>query len=190
VDHGTWIKVGYGLKAGLKGNDGGGFRLFDEWSRGSSKYDKKQDTRWTWRSLRPRADGAGAGSIYAMAEANGWKPPFGMILNGNMAEAVAAGFGGDPELLARAAERRREARSDSGAGEDRQEAREEEAREEAPQEEAREEPQEQPQEEPREAARKPRDPLAAPSAQELEKLALEAPGAIGRMGPVDGRICA
>jgi hypothetical protein len=84
-----WVRIGLAVKAAVE-NQALAFKLWDAWSRQSAKYGVKATTTKTWRSLKPRGDesGVGAGTIYMLAEAHGWRPPCDLILNGNVAKAV------------------------------------------------------------------------------------------------------
>ena len=79
-----WIKVGMALK-GAVGEDG--WPMFDTWSQRSRKYDAPTTAK-AWRGFRPNT--IGAGTIYYFATQQGWVPDTTMILNGGVADAVAA----------------------------------------------------------------------------------------------------
>lgn len=79
-----WIRIGLAIKGAL---GEAGAALWCDWSARSSK-DVPATTLKAWRSFKP--DRIGAGSIYYFAGQFGWVPPADMILNGALAEAVAA----------------------------------------------------------------------------------------------------
>lgn len=69
-DRGEWFKVGAALKNELGPN---GFELFDRWSAGSSKYDKR-GIKHTWRSIKAtgRSGTVTIATMLDMAKAAGW----------------------------------------------------------------------------------------------------------------------
>ena len=68
-DRETWVRVGMAAQAaGLE------FADFNEWSAGASNYGGERDTLAAWRSFKP-AGGIGAGTLYALARAAGWREP-------------------------------------------------------------------------------------------------------------------
>lgn len=79
-----WVRVGLAIKGAI-GDPG--WPMFDNWSARSSKYDAKTTAR-TWGSLKPNK--IGAGTIYYFATQHGWVPEHELILNGALADAVAA----------------------------------------------------------------------------------------------------
>ena len=95
-----WIRIGHALKGGL---GEAGRPLFEAWSAGSSK-DVPATTAKAWRSFRPNR--IGAGTIYGHALERGWVPDGGLILNGAVAEAAAAGIHPAADFLAGAGPRR------------------------------------------------------------------------------------
>ena len=70
-DREIWIRVGAALKTVF---DERGFAMWDSWSRSSSKYERRV-MRSQWRSLRRGR--VGAGTIFFLAQARGWKPAEG-----------------------------------------------------------------------------------------------------------------
>ncbi len=75
-----WFRVGMGLKGAL---GDAGLSLFEDWSAWSTKNDPAR-TRELWATLRPRS--MGAGTIYWLAEQQGWRPARDLVLNGTDAE--------------------------------------------------------------------------------------------------------
>ena len=73
-----WVQIGMALKGGLKEEEG--WSLFDAWSRLSTKYDPGVTLK-TWWSMKPHS--IGAGTIYHLAFAAGWRPDSEMQLNGD-----------------------------------------------------------------------------------------------------------
>ncbi|MAM87540.1 MAG: hypothetical protein CME36_09575 [unclassified Hahellaceae] len=63
-----WIKVGQALHSTEAGNQA--FGLWDEWSKGSDKYQANQ-TRKKWRTFRA-GGGLGIGTVFALAQQGGW----------------------------------------------------------------------------------------------------------------------
>lgn len=70
-----WVYVGLAIKGALGGEGG---ELFDDWSGRSKKYDGDVTLK-TWDSLQPNR--IGAGTVYTLAQRNGWVPPAHIILN-------------------------------------------------------------------------------------------------------------
>ena len=68
-DRDIWIRVGAALKTVF--GDEQGFAMWDAWSRSSSKYEQRV-MRSQWRSFRRGR--IGAGTIFFIAQARGWKP--------------------------------------------------------------------------------------------------------------------
>lgn len=77
-----WFRVGMALKGAL-GNDG--WEIFSAWSSQSAKHDPVATAK-LWRGLKPHS--VGAGTIYWLAECQGWTPSAEVILNGNVEEAM------------------------------------------------------------------------------------------------------
>ncbi len=93
-----WVRVGMAIKGAL-GEDGRD--LWIEWSASSSK-DSGRGTaarKWEKDFARPVA---GAGTIYYMAQMNGWVPGSHLVLNGDMAEIMETANPAETLLLARA----------------------------------------------------------------------------------------
>ena len=67
-DYHDWVKVGMSLHS--LGNDDIGFRLWDEWSQTSDKYDAREQGK-KWRSFEVRRD-LNRETIFWMAQQNGW----------------------------------------------------------------------------------------------------------------------
>jgi RecA-family ATPase len=65
VEYEDWITVLYASKYSCGGSERG-FRAFDAWSRKSSKYNLKQNTRKTWDKAKPRGD-VGFGTLAWLA---------------------------------------------------------------------------------------------------------------------------
>ncbi|MBF0436486.1 MAG: PriCT-2 domain-containing protein [Magnetococcales bacterium] len=70
-----WVRIGMAIKGAL-GEDGSG--LFAEWSASSSK-NVSEVTARAWDSFRPTA--IGAGTIYHLAQKNGWSPNPAIVMN-------------------------------------------------------------------------------------------------------------
>ncbi len=68
-DRDTWVRMAMACRSAL-GNDG--WALWDGWSEGSENY-RPRDALAVWRSVRP-AGGITAGSLFALARQNGWRP--------------------------------------------------------------------------------------------------------------------
>ena len=68
-DRDVWVRMAMACRSAL-GNDG--WALWDEWSEGSENY-RPRDALAVWRSVRP-AGGITAGSLFALARQNGWRP--------------------------------------------------------------------------------------------------------------------
>ena len=68
-DRDVWVWMAMACRSAL-GNDG--WALWDEWSEGSENY-RPRDALAVWRSVRP-AGGITAGSLFALARQNGWRP--------------------------------------------------------------------------------------------------------------------
>lgn len=77
-----WFRVAMAMKGAL-GEDG--WPLFEGWSARSGKHDPAASWK-LWRGLKPRA--VGAGTIYWLAEENGWTPSAELVLNGFVEEAL------------------------------------------------------------------------------------------------------
>lgn len=80
-----WVRIGLAAKAGAGDR---AFQAWDQWSAKSAKY-QAAFTAKTWASLKPTGQ-IGAGTLYALAGQHGWVCPPGLIMNGHVAEAVAA----------------------------------------------------------------------------------------------------
>ncbi len=68
-DRDVWVRMAMACRSAL-GDDG--WALWDEWSEGSENY-RPRDALAVWRSVRP-AGGITAGSLFALARQNGWRP--------------------------------------------------------------------------------------------------------------------
>ena len=68
-DRDIWIRMGAALKTVF--GDEQGFAMWDSWSRSSAKYEQRV-MRSQWRSFRRGR--IGAGTIFFIAQARGWKP--------------------------------------------------------------------------------------------------------------------
>jgi hypothetical protein len=90
-----WVKIGYAIKGAL---GEGGKALFLGWSAQSSKDGLKENTSRTWDGLRHGR--SGAGTIYQLAMAAGWRPPPGMVLNPRQDEILHHGTEVAERLLA------------------------------------------------------------------------------------------
>lgn len=86
-DYHDWVKVGLSLHS--LGNDDIGFRLWDEWSQTSDKYDAREQGK-KWRSFEVRRD-LNRETIFWMAQQVGWQPPFdpSRVLQGNLVKALS-----------------------------------------------------------------------------------------------------
>lgn len=86
-DYHDWVKVGMSLHS--LGNDDIGFRLWDEWSQTSEKYDAREQGK-KWRSFDVRRD-LNRETIFWMAQQVGWQPPFdpSRFLQGNLVKALS-----------------------------------------------------------------------------------------------------
>lgn len=82
-----WVRVGMSLHS--LGNDDIGFRLWDEWSQTSDKYDAREQGK-KWRSFEVRRD-LNRETIFWMAQQVGWQPPFdpSRVLQGNLVKALS-----------------------------------------------------------------------------------------------------
>jgi hypothetical protein len=70
-DRDDWVRVGAAIHNEAPGQEG--FSLWDGWSQGSKKYDP-QDQMRVWRSFtRKGLTGVGLNTVFAMAQAAGWK---------------------------------------------------------------------------------------------------------------------
>ena len=69
-DRETWLKVGMGIHDSCPGADG--YRLWEKWSKQSSKFDSK-DQRKTWDGFTA-GGGRTVASIFKMALEHGWQP--------------------------------------------------------------------------------------------------------------------
>jgi hypothetical protein len=79
-DRDTWVKVGAAIQNEMPGQDG--FSLWDSWSQGSAKYDP-QDAIRVWRSFKVKGlAGVGLNTVFAMAQAAGWKNTGGVVAAG------------------------------------------------------------------------------------------------------------
>ncbi len=76
LPYSEWIDIALALKGGL-GEDG--WPLFEAFSAQSTKNNAACNTWTIWKGLRPHSKGAG--TIYHLAQLNGWKPPAGLHFN-------------------------------------------------------------------------------------------------------------
>lgn len=86
-DYHDWVKVGLCLHS--LGNDDAGFRLWDEWSQTSEKYDAKVQGQ-KWRSFEVRRD-LNRETIFWMAQQAGWTSPAdpsAALHSGNLLKAL------------------------------------------------------------------------------------------------------
>lgn len=68
-----WLKVGMALHAESRGSDRG-FDVWSEWSKGSDKFDARDQAR-TWKSFGERSRKVTRiGSLFALAKEHGWEP--------------------------------------------------------------------------------------------------------------------
>jgi putative DNA primase/helicase len=72
-DRGVWLKIGMAVHSVMPGADGR--KLWNEWSRGSRKFDADDQER-TWRSF-VKGGGVSVASLYWLAGQHGWKPAGG-----------------------------------------------------------------------------------------------------------------
>ena len=76
-DRDTWVRVGAAIHNEMPGQDG--FSLWDSWSQSSPKYDAQDQIR-VWRSFKVRGmGGVGLNTVFAMAQASGWKNTGGLL---------------------------------------------------------------------------------------------------------------
>lgn len=73
-----WNKVGMAIYCATEAK---GFHIFDQWSMGSGKYNQTETwSRWDHYSKSPPTK-IGAGTLYFLAQQNGWVPPPHLDLN-------------------------------------------------------------------------------------------------------------
>lgn len=73
-----WNRIGMAIYCATEAK---GFHIFDQWSRESGKYNQLETTqRWEHYSKSPPSR-IGAGSLYFLAQKNGWIPPVHLDLN-------------------------------------------------------------------------------------------------------------
>ncbi|MBF0400248.1 MAG: PriCT-2 domain-containing protein [Magnetococcales bacterium] len=70
-----WVRIGMAIKGAL--GDAGEY-LFADWSASSSK-NVAETTARAWESFHPTS--IGAGTLYHLAQRNGWKPDASLVLN-------------------------------------------------------------------------------------------------------------
>ena len=75
LSYDDWVRIGMAIKGAL--GDAGGY-LFADWSASSSK-NVADTTARAWDSFRPTS--IGAGTLYHLAQRNGWKPDASLVLN-------------------------------------------------------------------------------------------------------------
>ncbi|MBF0583735.1 MAG: PriCT-2 domain-containing protein [Magnetococcales bacterium] len=75
LSYDDWVRIGMAIKGAL-GEDGAW--LFADWSASSSK-NVADTTARAWDSFRPTS--IGAGTLYHLAQRNGWKPDSSLVLN-------------------------------------------------------------------------------------------------------------
>ncbi|MBF0116604.1 MAG: PriCT-2 domain-containing protein [Magnetococcales bacterium] len=75
LSYDDWVRIGMAIKGAL-GEDGAW--LFADWSASSSK-NVPDTTARAWESFRPTS--IGAGTLYHLAQRNGWKPDSSLVLN-------------------------------------------------------------------------------------------------------------
>lgn len=88
----AWLQVGMAIHNEMPGHDG--FEIWLRWSEGSPKFDLQDQVR-VWRSFRHRGlQGTTINSVFAMAQAAGWKNrPAGAL------PPIAPPAAGEPGLL-------------------------------------------------------------------------------------------
>lgn len=77
INRDQWVQVGMALHwAGTQmGDSDQGLWLWDDWSKGSSKYAGERDVMTQWRSFKNREDGVKLGTFFQIAGNYGWKRP-------------------------------------------------------------------------------------------------------------------
>ncbi|MEO5355184.1 MAG: PriCT-2 domain-containing protein, partial [Magnetococcus sp. XQGC-1] len=75
LSYDDWVRIGMAIKGAL--GDAGGY-LFADWSASSSK-NVADTTARAWESFHPTS--IGAGTLYHLAQRNGWKPDASLVLN-------------------------------------------------------------------------------------------------------------
>jgi len=75
-DYDLWLHVGFALQTwdDVGNGHGEGFRMWDEWSRYSSKYPGTKELQRKWASFRKRGGGKGLGTLFDLAKKAGWAP--------------------------------------------------------------------------------------------------------------------
>lgn len=85
-DYSIWLRFGLALKRAFPES---GVELWNTWSQTSQKYPGEADIRRLWSKLRPRREGGiTLGSIYYMAQQNGWQPEQPSPSDGKFADYV------------------------------------------------------------------------------------------------------
>ena len=78
LDYDSWITIGLAIKGAL---GDAGWPLFNDWSATSLKY-VASTTAEKWLTFKP--DRIGAGTLYHLAQGNGWLPAAELQLNGEL----------------------------------------------------------------------------------------------------------
>ncbi|WP_298303010.1 AAA family ATPase [uncultured Erythrobacter sp.] len=71
-DYHGWVQIGMALHHESRGSTDG-LRVFDEWSKGGSKYQARA-VRDKWESFNRKPGGVGIGSLFDLAKRYGWEP--------------------------------------------------------------------------------------------------------------------
>lgn len=84
-DYETWIRVTLAVKGAISGGQLAavdGYRLWDEWSATSPKYDQAANDKAWDRGFRDRPGGVTLGTIWHLAREAGWLPPVRVLDSG------------------------------------------------------------------------------------------------------------
>jgi hypothetical protein len=69
MSHDEWVEIGMALHAI---DASAGLAIWDDWSRGSSKYKNSRELEQKWRSFKSQPGGIGPGTLFAKAKQAGW----------------------------------------------------------------------------------------------------------------------
>jgi len=94
-DYDSWIRIGLILKCSLAE---GGFALWNDWSKSSTKYEDESKCLEKWHELCP--DGSlGIGTLFHMAQQNGWNGPCDPEIREMNARYGILTYGGNTRII-------------------------------------------------------------------------------------------